>query len=213
MSDTQTQTTTETTQAPPQAAQGPTGTAADPIPMKQLNQKALGIDPKSVRKLPAGSIIKLGVFFGMVQGIKYKESKFSDELNSLFVGEFRAIHPETGKVYTSEKAYFFKAMADKLEATFKSGDGKPVEFAYEIFSKSEDTAQLGYEYAAVSLIQTQASNRMDAIAAAVSDRLVQKALAAGAAKVKVEEEKPATNGSDASVATTEAKPEQQKKRR
>ncbi len=166
--------TQETKTAP--GGSGPAGTASDPIPLKQMSQKALGLDPKEVRKMDAGSIIKLGAFFGLIQGTKMKESKFSDELNVNFVGEFRAIHPVTGQVYTADKAYFFKALSDKLEATFKSGGGAPVEFAYEISSKEAKDAQLGYEYVAVSLIPTAASNRMDAIAAAVSDKLAQRAL-------------------------------------
>ena len=152
----------------------PTGTANDPIPVSQITQKCLDIDPKNVRKMPEGSMIKLGVFFGVIQGIKYKENNFNGELNACFIGDFRIIHPVTGKVYTGEKAYFFKALSEKLESAFKSGEGKPLEFAYEISSKERKDAQLGYEYVAVSLIPTSTSDRMTQIASAVTQKLAER---------------------------------------
>lgn len=171
------------------------GTADDPIILKQMTQKSLGIDPKSVRKMAPGSSIKLGVFFGMIQGIKMKESNFSDELNAMFIGEFRAVHPVNGYVYNAEKAYFFKALSDKLQATFETGGQKPVEFAYEISSVEVEKAQLGYEYVAASLIPTAASDRMTVIAAQVAEKMSQRAIAAPATEAeatKPEATKPET---------------------
>lgn len=166
------------------------GTAADPIVLKAITQKSMGIDPKSVRKMAPGSVIKLGIIYGVIQGLKMKESNFSDELQTSFIGEFRGVSPE-GVHYVSEKAYFFKAMSDKLTATFETGGQKPVEFAYEISSREEGKAQLGYEYVASSLIPTAASDRMTAIALAVEEKLtlrVGKELTAAANATQTPEE-------------------------
>lgn len=171
----QTQTPTENATAAPQNF-GPAGTASDPIPIRQMNQKALGIDPKAVRKMPKGSMMKLGVFFGVVEGIKTVESRYGDT-NSMFIGEFRAIHPLTGKFFYSEKAFFFGAVSQKLAATFHSGGGKPVEFAYEISSQEDETAQIGYTYVAVTLIPTVASSRVDSIAQAIEAKMLERAQA------------------------------------
>src|SRR5665213_850842 len=139
----------------------------------------MGVDPTGVCKFAPGTTVKLGVIYGVIQGIKMKESNFSDELQTAFIGEFRGISPE-GVHYVSEKAYFFKALSEKLTATFETGGQKPVEFAYEISSREVEKAQLGYEYVAASLIPTAASDRMSAIAQAVEDKMAQRALPAAA---------------------------------
>lgn len=166
-------------------------------PVKSINQKSAGIDPKDAIRTKAP--VKMVTIFGVVTSVKLFEDKRSGDLKTKFIGEFRATSPDGTKGYQSDVLYCFRALEEKLSSVHAAGDNKPVEFAYEIVASPDDKSATGYGYAAKTLIATASSDRLNAIEAQLQK------LAAPAAPESPAPGIPASNAAEAEAKTKAAK--------
>ena len=126
-------------------------------PLSQLSMKNLG-DPKQGRT----KSMFLGRIFGQCTAVKTKESRGGDPYSYL-VGDFQAVSSDN-KVYSTEKMYLPGALLEQIESTWKAGGEAPVEFAYDMFSNPDDKSATGYRYAAKTLLKTETTDRLAAMA-------------------------------------------------
>lgn len=129
-------------------------------PLPDINIKKIGGDPKQAVKLE--KTVYVGRIFGELTDVKTKEARNGDSYQYL-VGVFRAVGPD-GKKFESEKLYLPGGIMEALEAAFKSGGEKPIEFGYDFFALYDADTVLNYRYSAKTLIKTAASDRLAAMA-------------------------------------------------
>lgn len=142
----------------------PVETAQGATQVKHINNKSANVNPKDAIK--TGKPVFMIRMFGIIQGVKNFEDKRSGDLKTVFLGDFRAVGPK-GELYESDKLFLFKALEEKLESAFKSGDGKAIEFAYDVSAIPDDKAATGYVYQARSVIPTATNDRLAALATTV----------------------------------------------
>lgn len=140
------------------------------VPVKNLNAKSAGIDPKTARKLNGGEFVRMIRIYGLVTGIKNFEDRKSGDVKTKLLGDFRAESPDGTKGWSADVLFVFRALEDKLTSTFKAGGEKPLEFAYDIVASPDEKSVTGYVYGAKPLIQTASSDRLNAIAEALAKR-------------------------------------------
>lgn len=143
----------------------PTG---EVTPVAQMTMKTLG-NPKDGRQKSTF----LGRVFGQCTGVKTKESRSGDPYQYL-VGQFQGVGND-GAIYSTEKLFLPAGLLEGIEATWKSGGEAPVEFAYDIFSNPDDKSATGYRYAAKSLLKTETTDRLTAMAKELEDKAMPKA--------------------------------------
>lgn len=136
-------------------------------PVKHINAKSAGMNPKDCIRMNA-PVFMIRIW-GVLTGLKNFEDKKSGDLKTSFIGEFMGQGPK-GDLYSADKMFCFKALEEKLAASFTSGGEKAIEFAYDIIASPDEKSVTGYVYGAKSVIPTASSDRLSALQAAISDK-------------------------------------------
>lgn len=140
---------------------------SEAIPVKHLNVKSAGVNPRDAVKNsanPNGKNVFMIRMYGVLQGVKSFEDKKSSEVKFVMLGEFVGKGPD-GKTYVSDKMFCFRALEDKMRSSFDSGDQKAMEFGYDVTAVPDEKSSTGYSYQAVSVIKSQVSDRLATLAA------------------------------------------------
>lgn len=149
-------------------------------PLAQMTVKATGADARDcIRQNKQVFLVRI---YGEATAVKTKESRAGDAYSYL-IGMFRAVRPakgdeKTDQVFEAEKLFLPGAIQEKLEALISTGGNKPVQFGYDLFATPDSNVTAGYRYAAASIIESQATDRLKTI----SETLTSKALPTGGAK-------------------------------
>jgi len=132
-------------------------------------------DAKAARKLDNGAEIYLGRIAGIAGGLKGYTTPNGDAANGL-KGRFMAINAAGAVIAQGPVAYLPKAANEAVEGALMSGS-ETVEFAFEIYSVSDESSQTGYVYRTVSLIEPAANDPLMKLAASLPEPNAQAALA------------------------------------
>lgn len=138
-------------------------------PLGQFTMKTIGCTPKEAIK--QGKAVFMARIYGEASAVKTKEAKNGD-LYSYFVGEFRAINA-TGAKFESTKLFLPGSIFEIIEAELKAGDGKPVQFGYDVFSSPAENT-IGYQYVSKPIVKTAASDRLSMMEKAINDKAMPK---------------------------------------
>ncbi len=153
-------------------------TSATINPLAQMTVKTTGADPKEA--IRQGKQVFLVRIFGEATAAKTKEDRKGDAYSYL-IGLFRAERPAKGdekevQLFEAEKLFLPGAIQEKIEAQLATSN-KPVQFGYDLFATPDNNVTAGYRYAAATIIETQATDRLKVIA----ESLTSKALPANGA--------------------------------
>jgi len=125
-------------------------------PIAQMSIKKMGCDAKDAIRV--GKPVFMCRVFGEAADLKSKEARNGDTYSYL-IGEFRA-ETAKGDKYESTKLFLPGGVLEQIEASLKASEGKPVQFAYDIFAAPDTDVTIGYRYAAKVLIKTDAADRL-----------------------------------------------------
>lgn len=133
--------------------------------LRKMTLKACGCDPK--RAIKEEKQVFMARIAGEAVAVKTKEARSGDPY-SFLIGVFMAQTPD--KTFESEALFLPGFMFEKIEAELKANDGKPVQFAYDVFARPDDKVTIGYSYVAQAVIKTQATSRLEELAKSFSDK-------------------------------------------
>jgi len=137
-----------------------TNDATQITPVKHINNKTAKVDPSTV--LTTKQPVFMIRMFGIIQSVKNFEDRRSNDMKTVFIGDFRATGPK-GEVYESDKLFAFKSLEEKLVGEFRSGGEKAIEFGYDIFALPDDKSATKYSYQAKSIIKTVTNDHLAAL--------------------------------------------------
>lgn len=80
-----------------------------------------------------------------------------------FMGEFVATDLRTGEVGVASVAYLPSPVDEMLKTAIEAGEGKSVEFAFDISVKPREDLAIGYEYLVATLIESKPTNPLAAL--------------------------------------------------
>jgi hypothetical protein len=135
-------------------------------PLGDMSIKKLGCDAKDAIRANngKGGNVYMCRIFGEAVEYKTKEGKSGDMYNYL-IGDFRGVNAK-GEKFESTKLFLPGRLLEEVESALKSS-GQPVEFGYDIFSTVDDSSSVGYKYAVKAVVKTEASDRVEKMAALV----------------------------------------------
>lgn len=93
---------------------------------------------------------------GTAGSTKSGESNFGEWL--AFIGQFQAVNLRTNESFRSGKLFLPSVAQDMLLGAMTSVDAAGVEFAFDIGIRRNDSAQVGYEYVVVPLLDVSESD-------------------------------------------------------
>jgi hypothetical protein len=143
-----------------------TAPAVQVTPVKQINNKTAGVNPRDA--VLTGKPVFMQRIYGVIQGVKNFEDRKSGDVKTVFIGEFVAVGA-TGNTFTAENMFAFKQLEEKLVGVFKSGEGKEVEFSYDIQAIPDEKSATGYVYTARSVLPTATSERLAGLAKSLAE--------------------------------------------
>lgn len=157
--------------------QAKVGTIANPFPLPQMTVKLIGADPRDA--IQNNERTYLCRVYGEVTDIKTKEDRKGDAYSYL-LGTFMAVREtatdaefaEVGDAmfFYAEKLFLPGGIQEKVETVFNSNAKKPTQFGYDLYSVPDRAVSVGYRYAAASIMETSANNRMQVMTNEVSKR-------------------------------------------
>lgn len=92
---------------------------------------------------------------GMARGFEVVQTPYGDSLK--FKGEFRAFGQE-GNECASSVAYLPSPVDEMLKSAIENGDGKPVEFAFDVNVVPDESSSVGYVYRVETLTEAAPSD-------------------------------------------------------
>lgn len=139
-------------------------------PLSQMTIKNCGCDPRQA--IRDGKQVFMIRIFGEATASKTKEARNGDEYTYL-IGSFRGVRPSLTPqekadfgaevIFESDKLFLPSTLQEKIEATLATSKNA-VQFGYDIYSTPDKDVTVGYRYAAAAIVDTQATDRLDAMA-------------------------------------------------
>jgi hypothetical protein len=131
--------------------------------IKRIAPKQLGFSTAKIKDAlfgegkVNGSTAHLYSVVGIMAGIKTGQSDFGPWTK--LIGEFVATLPD-GTQFSSAQCFLPNFVTDQAVAAFQSGEGRAVDFGFDIGVLRIDDAAVGYEYTATPRVAIEQSNRM-----------------------------------------------------
>lgn len=106
-----------------------------------------GIQRDTLKRILDGERIKVMMVYGMAVGVKTGQSTYGDW--TALVGQFKAIHPETGEVSEAATLFLPDVALIPIQVQLAANNNQAVSFAMEVYASAAVNPKPGgspYEY-------------------------------------------------------------------